>query len=88
MTQQQLCRLVVAATIVTTLAAWNGTERESGASIEIEKGQLVRPGREIEYYKDGSYHTMDVDDMRQSGGTVEIEGTDSSGNSITLEMDD
>lgn len=88
MAKQYLCRMVIAAAILTTLTAWSGTESGSGSSVEIDSGQLVRPGREIEYSKDGVSQTMDVDSIRRFGGSVEIDGTDSSGNSVTLEMDD
>lgn len=88
MARFQFCRLAIAASILMTLTAWSGTDSGSGSSVEIESGQTVRPGREIEYSKDGVSQTMDVDSIRRSGRSVEIEGTDSSGNSVTLEMDD
>ena len=31
-------------------AAWDGYDYESGSYVEIEKGNLVRDGEEIEYY--------------------------------------
>lgn len=70
-------------------AAWDGTHSETGNTIEIEKGQTVRSGREIEFfdYGTGGYRTMDVDSVRRSGSSVEIEGTDANGNSVTLDMD-
>lgn len=34
----------------TTAFAWDGTNTGTGSSIEIERGQLVRPGRTIEVY--------------------------------------
>lgn len=75
---------------VTNCAAWDGTDTNTGASIEIEHGQLVRPGRAIEVYDStaGEYKEYDVDAIRRSGRSVEIEATDSAtGESTTLEMD-
>ena len=70
--------------------AWDGTNTTTGSSVEIERGQLLRSGRTIEVYdsSDG-YKEYEVDSIRRSGGTVEIEATDSAtGESTTLEMDD
>ncbi|WP_029586376.1 DUF5334 family protein [Bradyrhizobium sp. URHD0069] len=70
--------------------AWDGTNTTTGSSVEIERGQLVRSGRTIEVYDSiEGYKEYDVDSIRRSGSTVEIEATDSaSGESTTLEMDD
>jgi hypothetical protein len=69
--------------------AWDGTHTETGNNIEIGKGQTVQSGHEIEFfdYGSGSYRSMDVDSVRQAGSGVEIEGTDTSGNAVTLDMD-
>lgn len=70
-------------------SAWDGTDTGTGNIVEIEKGQTVRQGQEVEFfdYGTGSYRSVDVDSVRGSGSSVEIEGTDSSGNTVTLEMD-
>ena len=70
--------------------AWDGTNTTTGSSVEIERGQLVRSGRTIEVYDSSEgYKEYDVDSIRRSGGTVEIEATDSAtGESTTLEMDE
>jgi hypothetical protein len=70
--------------------AWDGTNSETGSSVEIDRGQLVRSGRTIEVYDSTEgYKEYDVDRIRRSGRTVEIEATDSTtGESTTLEMDD
>ncbi len=49
-------------------AAWDGYDYESGNYVEIEEGQLVRPGREIEYvdYDKGEYRYCDVESIRDS----------------------
>ena len=69
--------------------AWDGTNSNTGSSVEIERGQLVRPGRTVEVYDSTEgYKEYDVDSIRRSGRTVEIEATDSAtGESTTLEMD-
>lgn len=74
---------------VTQAFAWDGTNTTTGSSVEIERGQLVRSGRTIEVYDgDQGYKEYDVDSIRRSGRTVEIEATDTStGESTTLEMD-
>ncbi|MCK9215759.1 MAG: DUF5334 family protein [Rhodoferax sp.] len=56
-------------------AAWDGYDYESGNYVEIEEGQLVRPGREIEYvdYDKGEYRYCDVESIRDSGSSVEVE---------------
>ena len=58
--------------------AWDGTNTTTGSSVEIERGQLVRSGRTIEVYDSSEgYKDYDVDSIRRSGETVEIEETDS-----------
>jgi Family of unknown function (DUF5334) len=68
---------------------WDGTNSNTGSSVEIERGQLVRPGRTVEVNDSTEgYKEYDVDSIRHSGRTVEIEVTDSAtGESATLEMD-
>lgn len=66
--------------------AWSGTDQD-GNSAEIGRGELVRPGLDIEVEIDGETRNLSVDSMRRYGGRVEIEGTDDNGNSVTLDMD-
>jgi hypothetical protein len=85
--------LVFAATIgmAGSASAWDGTNTNTGAAVEIEQGQLVRSGQTIEVYDstEGAYKNYDVDGITRYGATVEIEATDSTtGESTTLEMDD
>jgi hypothetical protein len=71
--------------------AWEGTTTNTGASVEIEQGQLVRSGQTIEVNDntEGAYKDYDIDNITRYGSTVEIEATDSAtGESTTLEMDD
>jgi hypothetical protein len=70
--------------------AWDGTNTNTGASVEIEQGQLVRSGETIDVYDSNEgYKSYDIDNITRYGSTVEIEATDSAtGESTTLEMDD
>lgn len=73
-----------------TTFAWDGTDSETGASVEIERGTLVRSGRSIDYfdYDSGEYKSATVESVRRYGRTVEVEVTDDdSGEVRTLEMD-
>lgn len=69
-------------------AAWDGNTN-TGSGVEIDSGQLVRSGETIEVYDSGEgTKTYDVDSISRSGGTVEIEATDTAtGESTTLQMD-
>lgn len=71
--------------------AWDGYDSEAGSDIEIEKGNLVRPGQEIEYfdYGSGEYKQADVESINRYGGSVEVEVYDSdSGEYRTFEMEE
>ena len=52
-----------------TAFAWDGTDSESGADVEIERGTLVRSGRNIEYfdYRAGDYKSATVESIRRYG---------------------
>ena len=63
----------------------------TGDSVEIEKGNLVRRGQDIEVYDWGSgrYRDVEVQSIRESGGSVEVEVYDyDSGQYRTFEMED
>ena len=89
-------RLVLAsAALIATCSAgfsWDdGVDSESGTQVEIEKGNVVRSGRDIEVYdyETGQYHDITVDDINRSGGSVEIEGYDNTtGEHRSFEFDD
>jgi predicted transcriptional regulator len=71
--------------------AWDGYDYEKGSYVEIEKGNLVRSGEEIEYYDWGSgeYRTGEVQSINRFGSSVEVEVEDSeTGEVRTFEMDD
>ncbi len=70
--------------------AWDGFDYEAGNFVEIEKGNLVRSGRDIEIYdyNTGEYHDVHVNDIDRHGSTVELDVYDyNTGHDRTLEMD-
>lgn len=71
--------------------AWDGYDSESGSSVEIGQGNLVRPGESIEVYDydSGEYRDVDVESIQRYGSTVEVEVYDhESGEYRTFEMED
>ncbi|MGE7469235.1 hypothetical protein ACQKLX_07335 [Bosea sp. NPDC003192] len=79
--------LVTAVAIAPATAfSWSGTD-QNGNSVEIGRGELITPYRDIEIEVDGETRNFSVDSIRRYGNRVEIEGTDDSGNSMTLDMD-
>lgn len=71
--------------------AWEGYDYEKGTSVEIEKGNLVRPGEEIEFYDydKGEYRYGDVESINRYGSSVEVEVYDQEeGEYRTFEMED
>ena len=70
--------------------AWDGYDYETGSYIEIDKGNLVREGEEIEYYDydSGEYLNGEVQNIQSSGSGAEVEVYDyDSGEYRTFEMD-
>ncbi|MCX5517789.1 DUF5334 family protein [Kaistia defluvii] len=49
---------------MSSASAWDGTDADSGASVEIDSGNLVREGNEIEVYdhEAGEYRTLEMGD--------------------------
>jgi hypothetical protein len=88
----KLLLLFVALIAFTTSAnAWDGVNTETGDEVVIEKGNLVRTGRDIEVYdsNSGEYIDMSVESMTRSGNSVEIELYNSeTGETQTYEFDD
>ena len=70
--------------------AWDGVDQKTGATVEIERGELVRSGRSIDVYdSEQGYKTYDVENIQRFGRSVEIEVTDpSTGDTKVLEMED
>lgn len=70
--------------------AWDGYDYESGSYVEIGKGNLVRPGRDIEIYNydTGEYTNVEVQSVRGMGTGAEVEVYDyDTGEYRTLDMD-
>lgn len=81
---------LLAAALSAPALAWDGTD-ENGNSVQIDSGNLVRAGSDIEYYNyaDGNYHNATVDSITRDGGEVIIEVTDDDTSySHTLTMED
>ena len=57
------------------LFAWDGYDALSNTPVAIDKGNTVRAGEAIELldYSTGQYHSVDVESVRQVGGTTEVE---------------
>lgn len=82
---------ITIALFMPSAVAWDGYDWDKGAYIEIEKGSLVRGGRDIEIYDFGSgeYKEVEVQSIRRRGEKVEIEVIESdTGEERTFEMDD
>lgn len=89
MTFRQLILIAILSIPVISFA-WDGYDYESGNHVEIDKGNLVREGEEIEYYDydSGEYHYSKVQDVQSSGSGAEVEVYDyETGEYRTFEMD-
>lgn len=71
--------------------AWDGYDYENGNYVEVERGNLVRQGREIEVYdygENGGHKNFEVESIQRRGSKVELEVRDTStGEYRTFEMD-
>lgn len=70
--------------------AWDGVDAQTGNSVEIGKGNLVRYGQEIEFYdhESGETRNATVENIRTYGSGAEVEVYDhESGETRTLEME-
>lgn len=75
----------------TSVSAWDGVDYDTGNYIEIEKGNTVRRGNDIEIfdYGTGQYHDVEVESIRRYGNSVEVEVYDWETNEYrTFEMED
>ena len=68
---------------------WDGYDLETGTFVEIERGNLVREGREIEVHEYGEgYKQFQVEAINETGSSVELEVMDlETGELRTFEMD-
>lgn len=74
-----------------TVFAWDGYDSETDSYVEIERGNKVRPGNEIEFYDYGAgeFRTGDVESVRRFGNSVEVEVIDhETGDLRIFDMDD
>lgn len=70
--------------------AWDGYDYETGSFVEIDKGNLVRTGEEIEVYSynTGEYTSYEVESITSYGSGAEVEVYDyDTGEYRTLDMD-
>lgn len=84
------CSLLILLIVPMVSLAWDGYDYDSGSYIEIDKGNAVKPGHEIEYYdyNAGEYKYGEVESVRSRGRNVEVEIIDyDSGDSRTFDMD-
>ena len=76
---------------ISPAAAWDGIDSETGESVEIGSGNVVRYGQDIEIYdySTGNYHDVEVQNIERGYGSVEVEVYDYETNEYrTLEMDE
>jgi pyruvate/2-oxoglutarate/acetoin dehydrogenase E1 component len=77
--------------IVFPAFAWDGYDYQKGSYVEIEKGNLVRPGKDIEIYNysTGEYKDVEVQSIHGSGSGAEVEVYDYDTSEYrTLDMDE
>jgi hypothetical protein len=70
--------------------AWDGYDYANGTYIEIEKGNNVKAGKDIEIfdYATGQYRDVQVESVRGSGSNTEVEVFDyTTGEFRTLDME-
>lgn len=73
------------------LYAWDGYDYDNDNFVEIEEGNLVRSGNDIEVYSYGSgeYHDVTVESITRYGNSVELEVYNwDTGSYETYEMED
>jgi hypothetical protein len=88
--KQLLLSIFAFACLSSPILAWDGYDWESGSDVEIDEGNLVREGRDIEIYDwgTGEYRDVTVEDMRSTGSGTEVEVYDhDSGDYRTLDME-
>ena len=75
----------------TPVIAWDGYDYATGSYIEIDKGNLVREGEDIEIYDygTGEYKDVEVQNVDSFGSIVEVEVYDyDTGEYRTFEMEE
>lgn len=86
-----LLTIALAISMASTGWSWGGYDWDEGASVDIGRGNLVRPGLDIEIYdygSDGGYKDVRVEDIYESFGRVVVEVYDyETGEHRTFDMD-
>lgn len=83
-------KILLISLLISNLFSWSGYDHENDTDIEIEQGNLVRSGNDIEYYdyNDGEYKNAQVDSIRSYGNSVELNVIDEeTGEYRTFEME-
>jgi hypothetical protein len=83
-------KLILLIGIVAFLNAWEGYDYDTGNYVEIESGNLVRSGNEIEIYdyETSEYKYVEVESIENYGGSTEVEVYDyDTGEYRTLDME-
>lgn len=73
-----------------TAIAWDGYDYDKGTFVEIDKGNLVREGEDIQIYDygTGEYKDVEVQSITGSGSGAEVEVYDNdTGEYRTFDMD-
>ena len=82
--------ILILLVIPSVAPSWDGYDWERGSYIEIDKGNLVREGRDIEIFdhNTGEYKDVEVQSIHRYGNSVEIEVHDySTGEQRNFDMD-
>jgi hypothetical protein len=72
------------------VSAWSGHDSDKGTYVEIDEGNLVRAGQDIEIYdsNSGEYKSVEVQSITGNGTGVQVEIYESSTDEYrTLDMD-
>lgn len=70
--------------------AWDGYDTQSGSYVDIEQGNNIKRGKDIDVYdsKTGQYNNVEVQEVRGHGSSTEVDVYDyKTGQYKTLEMD-
>lgn len=87
-------RLAIIAMLANSTAfagGWDGYDWDKRTYIEVQRNQVVRPGRPVEVfdYREGRYRQMEVQSVDRGLGHTEIRVIDSqTGQPRIFEMDD
>ena len=84
-------KIILSLGVLSNLFAWSGYDWNKGSYVDIERDNLVRPGRDIEIYDygtNGGYKDVEVQSIHNYGSHTEVEVYDyNSGEYRTLDMD-